>query len=137
MITFKIVTPERVVYEDTIAKVTVPAGEGEMTVLPNHAPLVTMVKPGELTVYKENGDSVQLAVAGGMLEIRPNSEVYVMADTAEHGEDIDLERAEKAKARAEELLKNINDEADVDYARLQAIIEREMARISVGNKYRK
>lgn len=136
MITFKIVTPERVVYEDTIKKVTIPTTEGEITVLPEHAPLVTMLNPGELRVHKETGDTVDLAIAGGMLEIRPNSEVYVMADTAERAEEIDVERAQKAKDRAEQLLKEINDTADVEYARLQAIIERELARISVGNRYR-
>ena len=137
MITFKIVTPERVVYEDTITKVTIPTTEGEITVLPEHAPLVTMLSAGEMQVHKESGDMVELAIAGGVLEIRPDSEVYVMADTAERGEDIDLQRAQKAKERAEELLKEINDVADVDYARLQAVIERELARISVGNRYRR
>ena len=137
MITFKIVTPERVVYEDTITKVTIPTTEGEITVLPEHAPLVTMLSAGEMQVHKESGDMVELAIAGGVLEIRPDSEVYVVADTAERGEDIDLQRAQKAKERAEELLKEINDVADVDYARLQAVIERELARISVGNRYRR
>ncbi|KKT04000.1 MAG: ATP synthase epsilon chain [Candidatus Magasanikbacteria bacterium GW2011_GWD2_43_18] len=72
----------------------------------------------------------------GILEIRPNSEVYLLADTSERAEHIDIERAEAAKARAEELLKRQENDLDIDFARIQSIIERETARISVGRRYR-
>ncbi|OIO20150.1 MAG: ATP synthase F1 subunit epsilon [Candidatus Magasanikbacteria bacterium CG_4_9_14_0_2_um_filter_41_10] len=135
MITFKIVTPNGVTYEDEIEKVTIPTGDGEITVLENHAPLVSTLVPGAVFVHK-NGQIVHLAVSTGILEIRPNSEVYLLADTSERAEDIDVERAEAARARAEKMMKEKDALADVDFVRIQAMIERETARIGVAKKYR-
>ncbi len=132
---FKIVTPEGVVYDSEIEKVTIPTEAGEITVLPTHAPIVSVLKPGELLVYKE-GQAYSLAVSGGILEIRPTGEVIILADTAERAEDIDVSRAEEARKRAEALLKEQENVADVDFARLQAAIEKELARISIGKKYK-
>jgi len=134
-ITFKIVTPEGVIYEDDIDKVTIPTRAGAITVYPEHGALVSVLRPGELNIHK-GGAVVNLAVASGFFEVRPNSEVYIMADTAERAEEIDLERAEQARARAEELMKQKTGVEDVDFARIQAMIDREMARISVGKKYK-
>lgn len=135
MIQFKIVTPYGVTYDDMIEKVTIPTAAGEITVLENHTPLVSILAPGELIIHKE-GYTTGIALSGGFFEIRPNSDVYIMADTAEHGEQIDIERAEAAQKRAEELLKQIQNVEDVDYARLQAAIEKELVRVSVGRKYK-
>lgn len=134
---FKIVTPNGVTYEDTIEKVTVPTQAGSITILENHAPLVSVMRPGELAVHKQGGDIAYVACSGGILEILPSGAVYVMADTAERAEEIDLERAEQARARAEELMKQQKNVSDVDFARIQALIEKEVSRISVGKKYRK
>ena len=134
-ITFKIVTPEGVVYESDIDKVTIPTEVGQITVLPNHTPIVSVLKAGELIVHKD-ATVYGLAVSGGVLEIRPTGEVYIMADTAERAEHIDIERAEAARVRAEELLKQEQFMADVDFARLQAVIEKELARLDVARKYR-
>lgn len=133
---FSIVKPEGVVYEDEIEKVTIPTESGEITVLPEHEPMVSVLKPGIMTVYK-NGNIIELATAGGVLEIRPSNELYIIADSAEKAEEIDIERAEKAKKRAEELLKQEQNLSDVDFARIQVMIEKEVARISLGKKYRK
>ncbi len=135
MITFKIVTPDGVTYEDEIEKVTIPTGAGEITVLEGHAPIVSTLVPGEVQVHKD-GHVIDLAISTGILEIRPNSEVYLLADTSERAEHIDLDRAEAAMARAEELMKQQDQDADIDFARLQAVIDREMARISIGRRYR-
>jgi F-type H+-transporting ATPase subunit epsilon len=135
-IDFRIVTPEGPVYVAEIEKVTVPTTSGEITILPTHAPLVSILQTGELVAMKD-GEEVSMAVSGGFLEVRDGSRVYIMADTAERAEHIDVTRAEEARARAEELLAKQTDMADVDFARIQAVIEREMARISVANKYRK
>lgn len=133
---FSIVTPEGVVYEDNIERVTIPTTAGQITILPNHAPMVSVLQAGEMFVHKD-GNVVALSVSTGMIEIRPSGEVYVMADTAERAERIDLERAEEARKRAEQLLKEAANMADVDFARIQAQLEKEMARISVGKKYKK
>lgn len=135
MIPFKIVTPYGVTYEDDIEKVTVPTGAGEITILEGHIPLVSTIVSGEVLVHKPNG-SVSLAISGGIVEVRPTGEVILLADTSERAEHIDVSRAEASKRRAEELLAQQEHEHDVDFARLQATIERETARISVGNRYR-
>lgn len=132
---FKIVTPYGIIYESDVHRVTVPTTTGEITVLPNHAPLVSTLAPGEIIVHKD-GTPVSLAVSTGILEIRPENQMYILADTAERAEHIDIARAEEARKRAEELLRQEHDVANVDFARIQSTIERELARISVGNKYR-
>jgi len=135
---FKIVTPEGVIYDDNILKVTVPTNAGEITILPDHAPIVSVLKAGELTITKEDSaEKVELAVSTGILEIRPSGEIYILADTAERAEHIDLERAETARKRAEELLKKHKDVEDVQFAAIMAKIEKELARISVAKRYRK
>lgn len=134
-IEFKVVTPGGITYADSIEKVTIPTQAGEVTILPSHAPMVSILTAGELLVHKD-GAVVALAVSSGIIEIRPDSEVYVMADTAERAEDIDIARAEEARKRAEELLKQQANIADVDFARIQASIEKELARLHVANKYR-
>ncbi|MBU3895769.1 ATP synthase F1 subunit epsilon, partial [Patescibacteria group bacterium] len=88
-IAFKIITPERVIYEDEIERLTVPTESGEITVLAKHAPLVSLLKPGEIRL-KKDGNTIVMAVSTGFLEIRPNSQVYILADTAERAEDIDI-----------------------------------------------
>lgn len=133
---FKLVTPDGVVYDDEIDQVTLPTATGEITVLPHHIPLVSIVAAGELRLKKDGAD-IPLVVSSGVVEIRPGSEIYVMADTAERVEHIDIERAEAARKRAEELMKERQNMADVDFARLQAKMEKELARLRVGKKYRK
>lgn len=133
---FKIVTPNGIIYsDDSVEKVTLPTEAGEITVLDNHAPMVSVLKAGEINIHKE-GHVVPLAVSTGVLEIRPTGAVYVLADTAERATDIDLERAEAAKKRAEELLKQQQSIADVDFVRIQAQINKELARIGVAKKYK-
>lgn len=137
MIKFKIVTPDGVIYEDdSVEQVSLPTASGYITVLPGHIPIVSLLVAGEL-IIKKGDHSVPMAVSRGVIEVRPNSEVYILADTAERAEHIDIARAEAAKARAEEAMRTQEKVADVDFARLQAVIERELARISVGKKYRK
>ena len=135
-INFKIITLERVVYEDEIDQVTIPTQAGEITVLARHTPLVSLLKPGELRI-KKDGYDVLLSVSTGFVEVRPKSEVVILADTAERAEEIDLERAEEGRRRAEEMLKEKERLDDVQFARLQAQLEKELARLKVGRRYRK
>lgn len=135
-ISFKIITPERVVFEDSIDQVTMMTQAGEITVLPNHIPLVTVLQPGELRC-KKGEEEYALAVSGGFCEVRPDNSLVVLADTAEHAEEIDLTRAEEAKARAEKLMQEAIGREDVDFAAVQASLEKSLTRLKVGNKYRK
>ena len=135
MLNFKIVTPEGIVYQDEIAQATIPTMDGEITILPDHVPLVSILKTGELRVKDKEGEHV-MALAGGFLEMRGNNELVLLADNAERAEHIDVDRAEQARKRAEELMKQAENVADVDFAKLQAMIDREMNRLRVARKYR-
>jgi len=137
MLNLQIVTPQGITYEDkSIDMVLLPTVEGVIGVAQDHAPLVSIIVPGEIEIKKTN-HSVFLAVSGGILEVRRNSKVYVLADTAERAEHIDLQRAEEARKRAEEFLKQKQDIADIEFASIQAQIEKEIARIKVAKKYKK
>jgi len=130
----KIVTPQSVVVSEEYISATIPTATGELTILPNHLPLVGKIKAGEIILKKEQGESSHLSVSSGILEVRPNSYLVILADDAIRGEHIDVAKAEK---RVEQMLKEKKHETDVDYAKLQALIDKEMARIKVGKRYRK
>ena len=103
-IKFSIATPERVVYESEVDSVTCPTEMGEITILPNHIPLVATLAPGELKVV-EDSDEKYMAVAGGFLEVRSGHEIVVLADAAEREEEIDLARAEEAREKARQKMR--------------------------------
>jgi F-type H+-transporting ATPase subunit epsilon len=134
-IKFKIITPERLAYESEVDQVTIPTEAGEITVLPDHTPLVSVLKPGEMRLKKDSVSQV-FSVSTGFIEVRPRSEVVILADTVERAEEIDIERAETARARAEKMLEEKSKIDDVQFARLQAVLDREIARIKVKRRNR-
>ncbi len=136
MLKFKIVTPEKVIYENEIDQVSVPTMDGEITVLANHIPLVSVLKAGELKIKDKNGEHY-LAVSGGFLEVRGNNEIVILADHAERAEEIDIAKTEEARKRADEQMKEIKNVQDVDYAKLQAVMDRELNKLKIAKKYRK
>ena len=133
---FQIVTPERTAFSDEIDQISLMTEEGEITVLPHHIPLVTNLKPGEIR-YKKQGKEFVIAVSSGCGVVRDDGSVVILADTAEHAHEIDLARAEEARARAAKLMESARNKEDVDYVALAAKIEKELNRLRVGNKYRK
>lgn len=135
MLKFKIVTPEKTVYENDIFQVSVPTMEGEITILPHHIPLVSILKSGELKIKDKDGDNA-IAVSGGFLEVRGDNEIVILADHAERAQEIDITKAEEARKRAEQQMKEVVNKQDVDYAKLQAVIDREMNKIRVAKKYK-
>lgn len=135
MIKFKIVTPEKTIYENEIFQVSVPTVEGEVTILPNHIPLISLLKAGELKFKDKEGES-RMAVSGGFLEVRGQNEIVILADSADRATDIDIAKAEEAKQRAEEQMAKLKDAQDVDYAKLQAVIDRELNKLKVAKKYK-
>lgn len=134
-LTLKIVTPDGVTYDSAADSVSLPTAAGEITVLPHHIPLVTVLKAGEVRI-KTPAQEFALSVSSGVVEIRPGSVVYVLAETAERAENIDLARAEAARARAAELMASQERLDDEDFARLTASLEKELVRLRVGRKYR-
>jgi len=132
-IKFKIVTPERTVYESQVGQATLPVFDGQVTILPNHRSYIAALKPGEI-MLKDGEDEVSMAVSGGFIEFN-NNELIVLADTAEAAAEIDLQRAEAARQRAEELKKEKVTMGEMEYARVAAAIEKELARIKVAKKH--
>lgn len=132
-IKFEIATAERVIYSDDVDIVIAPGIEGQMAILPSHAPLLTMLQPGELVVRKD-GEETVIFVSGGFLEVMQNR-VTVLADTAERAEEIDVERAEEAKRRAEERLAGRLPEMDL--ARAEIALRRALTRIKVAERRRR
>jgi F-type H+-transporting ATPase subunit epsilon len=128
-----IVTAEGVVYSDEVDVVVAPGIEGQLGILPHHAPLMTTLQPGELRVRK-SGEKFSLAISGGFLEVRPDR-VIILADAAERAEEIDVRRAEEAKRRAEERLRQPTPE--VDMAEAEAALHRALARLQVVEQIRR
>ena len=114
--TFKleIVTPEKKVVDTAAEEVQIPGKNGYLGVLPGHAPLITELAVGEI-IYCENSNEQRLAVAWGFAEVLPDK-VTILAESAERPAEIDVERARKAKERAEQRLTSGDTEVDVDRA---------------------
>lgn len=130
-LTLEIATPTRLVVSEQVDEVVVPGVEGYFGVLAGHAPFLTTLGVGELT-YRKGRDEFHLAVAGGFCEVR-NDKVIVLADTAERPEEIDRDRAERARQRAEQRLSGRSQE-EVDYARAAAALARALTRLQVAGR---
>ena len=128
-----VVTAERLVFSEDVEVVVAPGVEGQLGILPHHTPLMTMLQPGELLVRK-GGEELCLVITGGFLEVRPDR-VIILADAAERVEEIDIARAEEAKRRAEERLKQRTPDVDVSHA--EAALHRALARLQVVERRRR
>jgi F-type H+-transporting ATPase subunit epsilon len=126
----EIVTPERLVVKDRAEQAQIPGRNGYLGILPGHAPLITELAVGEI-VYINAGVSTHLAVAWGFAEVLPDK-VTILAETAELAADIDVARAEAARARAQEHIKRAEDELAFEDA--FAALARAEARLSVAKK---
>ncbi len=132
-LSLKIVTPERIVFEDEVDSISVMTETGEITVLPNHVPLVSLLRAGEMRL-KDGKSETYLAVSTGLIEVRPGNNVVVLADTAERSEELELAEIEKAKLQAEKNLAEARDKNEVAFADAAAHLERELARFRVASK---
>ena len=135
----KIVTPERLILEEMVDQVSVPTTEGEITILPEHIPLIAGLASGDVVAFA-NGEHVPMAVVGGFLEVKNNeegnTEVAILADFAEHVSEISDTAIEKAKARAEELRKQMENKEHVDFEHFEAELERSLNRVKIADKWR-
>jgi len=130
----EIISQDRIVYQDEVDIVVLPGADGEMGVLPNHSPLLSVLKYGIITVRKKNEEE-HFTVAGGFAEVQPN-QVTILADAAENVEEIDLKRAEEARARAEATLKAGLTEDPDKYLSIQAALRRSNLRLDAAKRYR-
>src|SRR5437763_7225003 len=129
----EVVTAERELYNGEADEVNAPGSEGQLGILPSHAALLTMLKAGPLTI-KLSGAEEPLFVSGGFLEVFDNT-VTVLADTAEHAEEIDQARVEEARRRARERLEQA--QSDTERAELLGALERAMSRLRVAELSRR
>jgi len=131
LLKFELVTPQRKVVSEEVDEITATGTLGEFGVLPGHAPFLTSLKIGELS-YKKGGAVYHLAVNSGYFEV-VNDMVTVLVDSSEHAEEIDVERAKRAQARAEEAMKGISQE-DKTYKEMEAALQRALIRMQVAAK---
>jgi F-type H+-transporting ATPase subunit epsilon len=138
-ILLKIVTPERLILEELVDQVTLPTTEGEITVLPDHIPIVIGLAGGDVVAITK-GEHVPMAVAGGFIEVKKDDDghttVAVLADFAEHVHEITDEKIEQAKTKAEELRKKMENKEVVDYEHFAGELERSLTRVKIADKWR-
>jgi len=135
-IKFEIVTPERVVFRQEILQITVPTTSGEITILPDHIPLVSVLQPGVIEVKRTDNIVEIMSVSGGFIEVMKDK-IVILADTAERAEELDEEKIKAAQIRAEELKKTAKNRDEVEFTEVAAKLETELARLRAVNKWRK
>jgi F-type H+-transporting ATPase subunit epsilon len=134
MLKLEIVTPEREAFSEEVDSTVIPGIDGELGLLPAHAPLVTILQPGELA-YTKDGETHHLAVGEGFVEVSGDT-VSVMADVALSEDEIDESAVEEALKRAEEALAGTSHEDQENFAALQAVIAKSMAQLRVKRRRR-
>jgi F-type H+-transporting ATPase subunit epsilon len=130
-IRLRLVTPSRLLLDEEVDEVTAPGVLGEFGVLPNHIAFLTLLAPGELS-YKQGAQRTRLAIGGGYAEVLSNV-MTVLADAAEFADEIDVERAQRAKDQAEKKITALNPE-DRDFAAAEAALKRALARLQVASR---
>lgn len=135
----KIITPERKILEEMVEQVTLPSTEGELTILPDHVPLVAGIDSGDIVALSK-GEHVPMAVSGGFVEVKKNesgvTEVAILADFSEPVSEITEAQVEKAKARAAELKRQMENKNLVDFEHFEAELERSLTRVRIADKWR-
>lgn len=128
----KIVTPEKLIFDDAVNQINAPTDQGTVGILPNHAALMAKLVPGEL-IIKRGGKEDSMAVGSGFLQVE-NNQITVMSDLATHVADIDEKAMEEAKKRAEMALEqSLSDE---EYAETMALLEKTLAQLHVKRRHR-
>ena len=131
----EVVTAERIVFQDDVDMVLAPGIEGQLGILPSHAPLITALTYGELVIHRAGEEDEFIAIGGGSMEVGPDH-VTILADSAERAEEIDEERAAEAQRRAAETMEQKYRE-DVDLARAEAALRRSLIRLKVARRKRR
>jgi F-type H+-transporting ATPase subunit epsilon len=127
-----IVTPQETVFEETVASVIVPGVKGYLGVLAHHAPLITPLQPGKITIYLPQGAELILAISGGFLEVA-NNRATILADAAEQADHIDRERALRALERARDRLNNPKQYESLALDRATAAFRRAQNRVRIAD----
>ncbi len=129
-----IVTPEAIVYDDEIDRVTLPTLDGEITILQNHIPLITQIAPGELSIFHKSGKTDHFATGGGFAEIT-GSTVSVLVDLAQEATAIDEKVVEEARKRAQEALLKRQEMTDEEIATVESTLAKSLAQLKVKRRH--
>jgi F-type H+-transporting ATPase subunit epsilon len=139
LLQLKIVTPEKLILEELVEQVSIPTKEGEITILPNHIPLIAPIASGDI-VAMIGEEYLPVAVVGGFVEIKNNetgqTEVAILADFAEHVADISDEIIAKAKATSEDLKKKAENNEVIDFEHFESELERSLTRVKIADKWK-
>lgn len=136
IIKFEIVTPERTVFKQEVFQVTVPTQSGEITVLPDHIPLVSILKPGVLEIKTVDQETEIISVSGGFIEVL-RDKIVILADTAERAQELDENIIAEARRRAEVSKEEAMSQDNYDWSAVAAKLEIEVARERALHKWRK
>ena len=134
----KIVTPEKLILEELVDQVSLPTIEGEITILADHIPLISVLASGDIVAVKD-GEYIPMAVVGGFIELKKENDlttVVILADFAEHLAGITDAEIEKAKARAAELKKQAENNEIIDFEHFESELERSLTRVKIADKWR-
>ncbi len=136
-LSIEIITAEQIVQtEDNLDVLVAPGSDGQLAILPRHAPLMTTLDYGEL-IFKKGSEETSFAISGGFLEVH-SDKVTILADVAENADQIDVERANEARERAHERINDAqNEQLTVDLARAQASLQRALLRLNIAEKRRR
>ena len=138
MLQLKVVTPDKVITDEVVDSISLPTTSGVITVLNKHTALVSTIKSGEMIIRK-GGAGVGYSVYKGLVNVRPHfkgiTEVVVLLERGEMAEELDIERAEKALARAKSML--LEKEDDTDFSLFEGLVEKELNRVKIAKKYRR
>jgi F-type H+-transporting ATPase subunit epsilon len=136
-LSIEIITAEQIVQtEDNLDVLVVPGSDGQLAILPRHAPLMTTLDYGEL-IFKKGSEETSFAISGGFLEVH-SDKVTILADVAENADQIDIERAKEARKRAQDRINDAkNEQLIVDLARAQASLQRALLRLNIAEKRRR
>ncbi len=135
-IQFEIVTPERTVLKQEVIQVTLPTSSGEITILPGHIPLISVLQAGVIEVKRPDNSFEVMSVSAGFIEVS-RDKIVILADTAERAEELDEQAVEEMRRRAEDLKKEARSEEAVEFTEISAKLSRELARLKAINRWRK
>lgn len=135
-IKFEIVTPEKVVLKEEITQVSVPTKMGELTILPDHIPLVAILQPGVIEVKTKDGKMEIISVSNGLLEVL-NSKIVILVDEADRAAELDEKIVEEARVKAETAKLEAKNRDDVEFADIAAKLEVELARSKALSRWRR
>lgn len=136
MFKLSVVTPVKVFYEEEVNSVVAPGVDGYLGILTSHAPLITALQPGVLTIKDRLDTVTELAIAGGFLEVSENK-CMILADAVEYVGEIDLRRAEAALKRAQDRIAGLYDSESVDFERAHRALARALNRLNVKSRLQK